>query len=152
MATSRYPETVDRIVLLLRTAAPEKPVWDGPIVTGERSDALFVGYDADPEGEFQAAEMNQTWASAVGTLRRDETFDIRCAAVASVGDNDPKLARDRAFALLALAETTLRADASLGLTPTPFVAEIAPTGVFFVPEGAGLTCRVPFLIRVTTRI
>lgn len=150
LTTSRYPQTVDRVVHLLRTAGLQ--VWDGPIMTGDRGDAVFVGYDAVPDGEFRSAEMNQQWAEAVGARRRDETFDIQCAALASVGENDPKLGRDRAFALLAVVETTLRADPSLGITPTPFVAEFAPTAVFTEPDGAGLQVRVPFLIRVSTRI
>lgn len=152
MGTSRVPATLDRLVSLL--GATTLTVVDGPLVTDDPADAVYIGYDGDPDGDFQTASPEQEWAG-LGASRRDEEFDIHCAAVALVGDGLVKAARDAAYAQTAIVEATVRADPSLGLGPPTspvFVAEFRGGPVFTEPTPAGYQVRIVFNIHVRTRI
>ena len=114
---SRLTASIDAIVAALRAADPTLTVWDGPIVSGDYSDAVYIGYDADPDGEFRAATTNQEWA-ALGRRIRNEDLQIVCAAVVLFGNNDTswKPTRDACYALVETVGQTLRADPSLAQT------------------------------------
>lgn len=149
MAPSRIPATIDALVAAF-TAAGLK-TWDGPFVTGDYAPAVHVGYDGDPEGEFQAVEPDQEWAG-LGAKARDEEFDVICCVTLSSGDSDVRTARVAAFAILATVETTLRANPSLGQSP-PFVAAFKPGAVHIQPdENVGFSLRAVFNVHVKTRI
>lgn len=151
MATSRIPATIDAIIAKFTTAGAT--VLDGPTITADYSDALFVGYDGDPDGDYVSVDEIATEWQGLGAKTRSEEFDVVCAAVALVGDavDGVKTARNQVFALLALAENALRSDPSLGQAP-PFVAEVQPGLVFIEPAESGYQVRVPFSIHVETRI
>lgn len=155
VSTSRAPATIDKLVELWTAAAVAAQgtftVWDGPLVTGDYGPGIHVGYDGDPEGDYKAVESDEEWAG-IGAKNRDEEFDVICAAVALVGDNDVKLARDTVYSLLAVAATTLREDPSLAQTPSPFVAEFRPGPVYFEPSPNGLQVRGLFNVHVKTRL
>lgn len=152
--SSKVFDTIDAVVAAFETAS--LLTYDGPVVDHEFPDeAVFVGYDGDPEGEQIAADMSQEWA-AIGAKRRNESFDIRCCAIAYFGDGDSwKDARARAKTLLSSVETVLRADPSLGqldgVTPF-FVAEIRPTVAHQENTDRGYRVRIPFTVHVETRI
>lgn len=151
MLTSRVPATIDALVAGF-TAAGLK-TWDGPVLTGDFADSVYVGYDGDPEGDYEAATMDQQWAG-LGAKARTETFDIICAVVVLIGDDGPqivKMARDTAYSMLATAETVLRADPSLAQIPM-FVAEIRPMAIYIEPGPQGDQARLVFHIHVQTRI
>lgn len=145
MTPSHIPAAIDAIVAKL-TAAGLK-VWDGPVVTGDFSPAVFVGYDGNPDGEFRSVAGSQDWVG-LGAKRRSEIFSIVCAAVALTGENTTKTGRDAVYALLDVVGTTLRADPSLGLTELPFVAGLKPAELFTEPTENGLQCRWVFTIDV----
>jgi hypothetical protein len=152
MATSRVPATIDALFSLLETAGV--PVIDGPLVTSDPSDAVFIGYDGDPDGDFQAAESDQEWIG-IGALTREEKFHINCAAVVTVGDGNVKLARDTAYALTATVENELRSDPSLGLGPPAsraFIAGFNGGPMFCEPSPIGYQVRVVFQIHVKTQV
>lgn len=155
MATSRVPATIDRLVELFNAAREAAgntfTVWDGPLVTGEYGPGIHIGYDGDPEGDYKTADPTQEWAG-IGAKTRDEEFDIPCAAVALIGDQDTKLARDTVYALLSVAENTLRADPSLGQTPPPYTAEFRPGPVYTEATDVGYQVRGLFNVRVKTRL
>jgi hypothetical protein len=148
MVSTKFFDSVDAIVSALKGAG--LLVWDGPVVTGDFRDAVFVGYDGDPEGAFEAATMTQDWAG-LGAKRRDETLDIHCAVVALSGESDTKSARDRAKTVLTTVETTLRANPGLG-QPSPFVAGLKPVAAFQEPIDVGLQVRITFTISIMTRV
>jgi hypothetical protein len=150
MGTSRVFDTIDALVAAFRGAG--LTVWDGPLVTGDYKPAVHVGYDGDPEGDYMAADPNQEWSGSVGTKAREEEFDIKCAATALFGDSDPKLARDAVKVMLATVENTLRADPSLGQTPTPYVAAYKPGPLYVEPASAGYQVRGVFNVHVKTRL
>jgi hypothetical protein len=146
MTTSHIPAAIDAIVASLKTAG--LTVWDGPVVTGDFSPAVFVGYDGNPEGEFRSVAGTQDWAG-LGAKRRSEVFSIACAAVALTGEADTKTGRDAVYALLDTVGTVLRADPSLGLNSPPFVAELKPLDLFTEPTENGLQCRWVFTIDIS---
>jgi len=149
MLDSRVPATIDALVT--SWDATGATVWDGPIVTGEDQDCIHVGYDGDPDGDYQTADFDSEWAG-LGAKARDEEFDIPCAVVALVGDDGgTKLARDNAYALLKKAADALRADPSLGLSP-PFTAGLQGGPVFTEPGPKGYQVRIVFRVHVKTRI
>lgn len=148
MLDSRVPATLDALTALWTSAGAK--TWDGPLVTGDFADSIFVGYDGDPEGDFATVEVDSEWAG-IGARARDEEFDVVCAVVALVGENDTKLARDNAYVLLKLAADALRADPSLGQVP-PFVASLKGGPVFTEPTESGYQVRIVFRVHVKTRI
>lgn len=150
MTESRVPAAIDALVALWEGV--DLTVWDGPIVTGEPGDAIYVGYDADPEGDQQAAEVDQEWAG-IGARSRDEDIDVVCAAVALVGESDEswKRVRDLVYALVDTAGQALRGNPSLSQVP-PFVAGLIP-GNYFQENGPdGYQARVAFTVRIKTRV
>lgn len=149
MATSRYFDATDTVVSLLRAAG--LTVWDGPVVTGDFSDAVFVGFDGDlATGDSLAAEMNQDW-EGIGARSRKEDLRITCAAIGSAGDADIKIARDKAKAVLAVVETTLRANVDLGF-PSPSWCGVVPIAAHQESYADGNLVRIVFQIVIRTRI
>lgn len=120
---SRVPEVIEALVALGRTEPAYEPgddgtpgvtVADGPQVTDDASpDWLVVGFDGDPNGDFEAATSVGGWAD-LGTGREEE-FQVTVAAIANRGDTDIVTARKRAYEIAARVEAWLRADPSLGL-------------------------------------
>jgi hypothetical protein len=153
VSTSRAPAAIDALAALF-AAAPGLSgveVVDGPTVTGDPlHEALFVGYDGDPDGAGEAVTFEQTWAG-LGAKAKDETFAITCAVVAWGGDTAVREIRLRAFALLAEVENILRADPSVGLPP-PTVVAMASGSLVQAQRQSGMECRIPFQIAVQTRI
>lgn len=152
MSTSRAPGAVDALVSFLTAALPNSPVWDGPAPSGDYRDAVYIGYDGDVAGERESLTSSAHWAG-IGAKRRDETIAVVCAVVAVSGDGRPADARNRAYALLATVENTLRADPSLAQTPTPFVASITEHRMLWDwLEMEGLQARITFTVHIETRI
>jgi len=156
MAASRIPAVIDALVALLEAADLGAPIWDGPIVSGNATDAIYVGYDADPEGgEEQGSDAQQQWAG-IGTESRNEDGQIICAIVVLTGNQITswKEPRDRVFALLDGVGGAIRgtpAKASLGLSP-PMTAELWP-GAYYQEVGPeGYQARLLFQIHYTTRV
>ncbi|MGW5259693.1 hypothetical protein ACWEQG_01880 [Microbispora sp. NPDC004025] len=153
MTTSRVPAVIDALVALYKNAPglAKVSVVDGPPVTNNPlHEAVFIGYDGDPDGEGQAAEDAQTWAG-IGARSRDETIQITGAVVVWRGSTKVRPVRQRAYELFGVVEDVLRADPSIGLPP-PTVAEIASGGLYQAQRQSGIEARVPFLIKVQTRI
>lgn len=153
MTTSRVPAVIDALVALYENAPglAKVAVLDGPLVTNAPlKEAVFVGYDGDPDGEGQAAENAQKWAG-IGARSRDETVQITGAVVVWNGGTKVRPVRLRVYELFGVVEDVVRADPSLGLPP-PTVAEIASGGLFQVQRQSGIECRIPFIVRVQTRI
>lgn len=150
MTETRIAEVIDALVAVLGAGLAGK-VIDGPPVTNDPlKEAVFVGYDGDPEGEGQAAETDQQWAG-IGLKRRDETIQVTCAVVVWRGSTSAKPVRIRVLELLDEVGQILRVDPSLGL-PSPTVAEFASGQLFQAQRQSGIECRIPFIVRVKTRV
>jgi len=172
MVNSEYFELVDAIWALfsgvpndgttsgvVHLSGLDYTVFDGlPVTEDFPENAVFVGWDADAEGDYQSASIQQTWSSAVGTKRRDETVDVVCALVVHYGDADRwKPVRDKALLVQADLETKLRntPDLNLGVNGVRqvIVAEFKPGDTFQEPYSeSGFWFRSTFTVSVKTRI
>ncbi len=109
---------VDAVCLALTalwtSALTSVQVADGPQANSDASnDWLFVGADGDaPDDGNEAAAVDQSWMAFAKTMQ--ETAEVTCAVVSVAGDTDIPSVRARAYAILASAETALRADPLLG--------------------------------------
>jgi hypothetical protein len=145
---TRLPASIDALVTMFTGAGIN--TIDGPKISGDYSNAVWIGYDGDGEStDFRSATIEQQWAG-LGQRVRNERFDIQCSAYAIDGDGSVKSARDAVFALVAQVESTLRGNPSLGLS-SPCVAQYALGDLFTEPLDKGVQCRVPFTVSVETR-
>lgn len=146
------PLAVDRLIGLIRASSagdPSVKVTDGfPRFSVVNTDLIAVGGKAEP-----TASGEQTTA-ALGNRRREERYTIRVACSSSRGGDDQKAVRDRAFALMALVETGVRDDPTLG--GAVMVAQIAgsidliQTDAETAPDG--VFAEVSFDVSVQARI
>lgn len=153
---SRVPAAIDYLVAAWTPALTDVAVIDGPVISGaEPVKRLYVGYDADPEGDGVGASSDFAWSSTLGTGRRDEALTVVCAIVVRVGDGIVKQARDDAYAVLEDVSTLLLSPANIRLGfPSPTVAEIRnPTLTYDLNPNTGLEARLAFQVAVSrTRI
>lgn len=148
---TRVPTVIDAILAVVNAAASDAVgVYDGPYVTGSSVDAIHIGYDANPDGDGEAAASDQQWAG-LGAKARDETCAVTCAVHLLRGDLNVKAARDSAYALLALVEGAIHPAPAMGLAP-PIQAGITSHRLVYVPSDAGLEVWLPFVITVRTRV
>jgi hypothetical protein len=108
-------------------------------------DWLIVGFDGDPNGDFQAAQTVGGW-SDLGTGREEE-FQITVAAIAQSGDTDVRAVRVRAYEIAARVEAWLRASPSLGLDSL----EAAIGATQLLPDQTDKGARVTLLLTVAGR-
>ena len=114
---SRVPELIDALVAACRAAPAlaDVAVADGPELSESNpAEWLMIGFDGDPDSNFQAAQSVGGWASLVNS-DREEQLQVTCAVFASRGDTDVRAARARAYEIAGVLEQLLRADPSVGL-------------------------------------
>lgn len=155
MARSRAPATIAALSGLITPSLPAAVnLYRGPVVTGDPTDAIFLGYDGDPGGWFETViNHTQTWAG-IGNRAREEIFDVVCSAV--VLNNDIAAAQIKAYDMMGTVEDVVRADPSLGLGPPTvsamFRSEINAPKLFTEPTDTGIQTRLVFHVHVTCRI
>lgn len=151
--TSQVPTLITNVLATLQ-AWPDLAgvqIIDGPVVQDSPlTDWVFIGYDGDPAGDFEAASTAQSWVG-IGAKRKDEDIVLNCGIVASRGDTNVPAARSRAYVLMAAVETALRVDLSLGMPP-PTVIEVAAEALYQEQTDAGIQARIPFSVAARTRI
>lgn len=156
MTESRVPAVIDALTALF-DAAPGLvgvKVLDGEPVTGDPLfEALFIGYDGDPDGDGESATFQQEWAG-LGAKAKNEAITVTCAVVVWKGDTNAvarRARRLRVFELLGEVGAIMRADPSLGF-PSPTIAAMASGQLFQRQHEGGFEARIPFQIQVQTRI
>lgn len=151
MAVSRVPATLDRleVVALAAVTAPTR-VFRGPFVTGDPGNALFIGYDGDPVGDFRSVNTTTEWAG-IGAKARTEQFDVFCAVTVLSGEANVKAATDTTYAIYEEFAGAVRSDPDLNQAP-PYVAAPTVGELFTMPHPTGLQVRLSFLVQVKTRI
>lgn len=110
MSTSRWPAVVDALVTAATATTVE--TWDGPKTTGvDPLEVIIVGGTEDPADD--GGDVDQEWAG-LGAKAKDEHGTVTVAVIVQTGDDSVKVNRDRAFVILGLLETAVRADPTLG--------------------------------------
>lgn len=114
---SRIPELIDALVTSLAAdpALDGVRVADGPEVTESNApEWLVVGFNGDPDGDFQAAQTVGGW-SGLGASSREEQLQLTVAVIVMRGSADVRPARMRAYEIGGRLEALLAADPSAGL-------------------------------------
>lgn len=114
MTSTRLPAVIDALVALFTAALPDTcQVIDGPPLEAVPGDYLAVGWSPLTT---ESASAPQTIASATG-LSREEAISVTCWLDSAGGDaSDIRTRRLGAYALLAVIESALRSDNTLGGT------------------------------------
>lgn len=111
MTTPRFGAVIDALATLARTTSTQA-VYDGPVVTSTLPpDFIVVGGTEDPDDE--PSSFDQSW-NGLGQRGKVEQGEVTCAVLVGTGNEDVKVARDRALAILGEVETKVRNDPSLG--------------------------------------
>lgn len=117
MTTSKVPALIDYLVTAFTASAslgaanPAVSVFDGPPVTADPAPmALYVGVD-DVFSDSAPVSATSEQARMGAGRGRQETAEIRCAAVAWSGADDLRTVRASAFAILAAVEDLIRTNA-----------------------------------------
>lgn len=134
---SRVPAVIDRLVALGETDAGLKGVrtTDGPEMTEDADLEWFiVGFDGDPNGDFQTANTLGGWAGL--GARREEQFQITVAVVVYNGDTEVRAARERAYEIAERVEAWFVADPSIGLPELEAAIEASQLTQDQTPKGA----------------
>ena len=141
--TSTIPACLDALVQAVRAALPGVQVIDGQPVEELQPDVIMIGFTGQPS----TAAITSTLTREVFARSPDrEQYDIACLASSWRGETDPKVARDRAFALLDAVAGVLADDQTLG--GVVLRARLSAQAV--VPEQTtdGATCTVAFTVHV----
>ena len=108
--TSTIPAAIDALIAALDAADSGFQILDGPAVgVALALEHILVGGSMDED----TASGEQTRAE-LGSLSRSDRFDILVQCGAYSGGGTQKAVRDRAYAGMAVAETVVRADPTLG--------------------------------------
>ena len=148
---SRAPLVVDAIITAVTAAAGAVKVYDGPYVTGDTTEAIHIGYDADPDGSGEAVASDQAWAG-LGARARDETLLVTNGIHVYQGDANVKAARDRAYQLLAIVENAIHTSPAMQLTPPTWAGVSSHRLVLLDDPQVGLEVWLTFQITVRTRL
>lgn len=111
MTVPKFGSVIDALVTLAGTTSA-RAVYDGPVnITAPPTDFIVVGGTEDPDDE--PSSFDQSW-NGLGAKTKNESGEITCAVLVGTGNEDVKVARDRALTILGEVETKVRADPSLG--------------------------------------
>ena len=158
MSTSAVPLLLDALVSTFTTALATASLTAGPIVVYDgpttsrdpQGEFVVVGDNGDVTDDAEASRTEQQWAG-IGGRSKDETGGITCAVVCWSGDSEFKPLRDRAFVLLGLLETALRANPQLGVLGPPGHAQIETVDLRQVLVG-GAVVRLVITVTFQARI
>jgi hypothetical protein len=152
MATSTVPALIDALVVEFTSTLTGLRVSDGMGATDDPGDYLMVGVeDPDVDGFSSSADVTQEWANSNYT-GRDESGDIKCAALSWNGDGDITAARTAVYASLGQVETVLRQNPSLSLPDVLWTGFGGSLQLNQIQDGAGAVAMVLFSIHFRARI
>lgn len=118
MTVSAIPLVIDALVAAAPALMPSGvEVFDAFGLSGNTGNFLMIGVD-DPNTDQAArsATSTQDWAH-LNNFQRDQLGSISCVAQAWTGDDDQKIARDAAYAIVNALATWVRAHPDLGIVP-----------------------------------
>lgn len=111
MAAPKIGAIIDALVVSARTTSASA-VYDGPALSADMPpDFMVIGGTEDPDDE--PSSFDQAW-NGLGAKTKTEAGEVTCAVIVGTGNDDVKVARDRALSILAEFETAVRNDPTLG--------------------------------------
>lgn len=149
---SAIPTVFDKLVEVF-DAAVAVEVYDGPPATVvEKQGFVSVGWDGDDPSGGEAANIDQPWATYVGSQSKDETGTVNCAAVSWSGGVSWKAERDLVFGYLSACEQALRAALRTDAVLMALTDCHVSAGALVYDKGNGVKARVPFTVTYSKRI
>ncbi|MEU1596203.1 hypothetical protein ABZ468_25925 [Streptomyces sp. NPDC005708] len=146
---SRVPALIDAVTgrLALDVGLKAVRVTDGPEVSEDKArEWILVGYDGDPEGEFQSATTEEDWASL--STSRSERIELPLTVLVRRGDTDVKAARVRIYEIAAVIRAVFRNDPTVGLPGT--TAAITGSTLYQAQTVEGIQARLLLTVGVET--
>jgi hypothetical protein len=148
MAVPKFGEVIDALVILAGTTSAQA-VYDGPSVTSESvTDFVVIGGTEDPDDEPLSSD--QAW-NGLGKLGKVETGEVVCAVLVGSGDEDVKVARDRALVILGEIETAVRLDPTLDGVLSGGWAQVSGGRLVQRLNTQGLYVRITFTVSYQTK-
>lgn len=148
MAAPKFGAVIDALVTLARTTTAGA-VYDGPVITGEVPlDFIVIGGTEDPDDE--PSSFDQSW-NGLGAKTKNESGEITCAVLVGTGNENVKVARDRALVILGEVETKVRADPSLGGVLTGGWCQVSGGRHVQRMNTQGLYVRIVFTVAYQTK-
>lgn len=138
MTTSLYPAIVDALVSIM-SPLESVQVYDGWAVTQDYNNNLLIGVaDPDDTNVQEVGSESQSWHGTGSIMQtRDDDGAVWCTALAWAGNNTAKTARDAVKAILAVVETQIRTDPTLGSIPGLLWAEACGEAIWRQGQGKG---------------
>lgn len=148
MTTPRIGAVIDALVTLAGTTSALS-VYDGPAnTTTTTTDYVVIGGTEDPDDE--PSSFDQSW-NGLGAKTKNEVGEITCAVLVGTGNDDVKVARDRALAILGEVEAAVRADPSLGGVLIGGWAHVSSGRHVQRRNSQGLYVRITFTVAYQTK-
>lgn len=120
MSGSRWAAVTDAVITLL-DAQLSIPVFDGiPVTSDYIADAVIVGNQPGKD-DGAAGLITQEYHEVGVGAKRNESGEIRCAAISQTGDDTLSVVRTNALATVASVESALRTSVNLGLADVLYV-------------------------------
>lgn len=119
MTVSAVPVVIDGLLTIARALTlTNADVFDGQGLSGNTGNYLMIGVDdPDTDQATKSATSTQDWAH-LNNFQRDQLGSVWCVAQAWTGDDDQKVARDAAYAIVNAFATAVRAAPDLGVVPS----------------------------------
>lgn len=156
MPSSRAPAVRAALVAALRARpALTELVNDGPVVTGDPGELVFVGYDGDPDGDMDAITVETAWAGTVGASRRNELITIVGCVFVPYGESDPDaatVATARAYQLLDEIDAAVMANKPLSQPPPVSPPAHITTHQLHTEPERGMAARLVWRLLIGSRI
>lgn len=152
MATSVTPTLIDAVIAAAEAALPSVRVSDAVGVTGSPGAYLAVGWDGDDvDGLRESVSARHTW-SGIGNHARDQEGELWLTCGATDGGNNPKTARDAAYALMAAVEDMVRTDPTIGGVVSAGWTRVSSESLRQAQTTKGAHARVSFQLYFKARI
>lgn len=118
MTVSAIPIVIDGLLTIARgLSLTNADVLDAFGLSGNTGNYLMIGVDdPDTDQAARSASSTQDWAH-LNNSTRDQLGSVWCVAQAYTGDDDQKIARDAAYAIVNAFATAVRAAPDLGVVP-----------------------------------
>ena len=152
MPTAAFPSVIAGVVTFTAGVLPAARVVRGRDISMDPDDVVMIGVLADDEpGRDSAGSFEQFMQTFGGA--REEIGEVNGLIVSRNGDGDQALACDTAFDYLAILESAVRSNPTLGLTGFDYVvAELASGQVIESQNDEGAETTLPFTITYKIRI
>lgn len=150
MSGSRWAAVTDAVVALL-DAQLTIPVFDGvPVTSDYIPDAVIIGNQPGKD-DGAAGMISQEYHELGVGAKRNETGEIRCAAMSQTGDDTLSVVRSNVLATVATVEAALRTSINLGLADLLYV-EVRVGEMFQGATTRGVFAECRFTIAYTALI